>query len=55
MSNGFTTGGNATITYSEGKDLEEMEGVRDVAKGRVLTKGATEVDQIAQALLHLLL
>jgi hypothetical protein len=42
MPDGFTTGGDATVSYSGSKDLEEMDGVGDVAKGGVLTKGAAE-------------
>jgi hypothetical protein len=35
MPDGFTTGGKSTVTYSCSKDLEEMDGVGDVLKGRV--------------------
>ncbi len=42
MPDGFTTGGDATVPHSGSKNLEEMDWVGDVVKGRVLTEGATE-------------
>ncbi len=42
MPNGFTTGCNSTVMHSSGNNLEEIDWVGDVVKGRVLTEGATE-------------
>ena len=42
MSNGFTTGCETSIADSSGEDLEQVDGIGEVAKGRVLTEGATE-------------
>jgi hypothetical protein len=42
MPNGFTTGCKSAIADASGKDLEEVDGVWNVAKGWVLAEGEAE-------------